>query len=223
MLKIAETELGLAVLNGDPLGLWPGYTAEAAVDSLKRQYRVRFCTYGHAKTGDWFISQGKARVCRECLKERELVKYMQGKAATPVSELKVSLMRGVAETARALEIAKKRKRIRVRNAPKSRRWKLLESYGLTPETYMAMLDAQDHKCKICAVDINDVLQPVMDRTGRIQLSSTKFRACIDHCHATEKLRGILCMGCNRGLGDFCDSPESLRAAAAYLEENRRGE
>jgi hypothetical protein len=39
----------------------------------------------------------------------------------------------------------------------------------------------------------------------------------DHCHATLKLRAVLCSRCNTGLGAFLDDPAMLRAAATYLE------
>ena len=41
-------------------------------------------------------------------------------------------------------------------------------------------------------------------------------ACIDHCHDTGTIRGVLCGPCNRMLGLARDNPLILRSAANYL-------
>lgn len=73
--------------------------------------------------------------------------------------------------------------------------------GISPAQYFALLEDQDHKCAIC----------------RIAFSPGKdTEANIDHCHATDVVRGILCGHCNRGLGLFRDSAEYLLEAAEYV-------
>lgn len=80
-------------------------------------------------------------------------------------------------------------------------------YGLTPEERDAMLEAQQHQCAVCCV--------ALELRGRGPTA-----ACVDHDHATARVRRILCRLCNTGLGAFKDNPELLRAAIAYLERHR---
>lgn len=73
-------------------------------------------------------------------------------------------------------------------------------YGITPDIYDAMEDAQGGVCAICG------------GTNRSK------RLAIDHCHSTGRIRGLLCAACNAGIGMFQDDPELLRAAAVYADE-----
>jgi hypothetical protein len=41
---------------------------------------------------------------------------------------------------------------------------------------------------------------------------------IDHCHKTNKVRGLLCQRCNLGLGNFLDSRGNLQSAIDYLHK-----
>jgi hypothetical protein len=79
--------------------------------------------------------------------------------------------------------------------------KIKKVYGISPEQYAAMLTAQQGGCGLCKKK---------DR-----------RLCVDHCHATQVVGGLLCNKCNTGLGCFDDDPELLRAAIAYLRRARR--
>lgn len=41
---------------------------------------------------------------------------------------------------------------------------------------------------------------------------------VDHCHETNKVRGILCEPCNQALGILDDDVDRLRAAVLYLQK-----
>ena len=45
------------------------------------------------------------------------------------------------------------------------------------------------------------------------------KLCIDHCHTTGVIRGILCKNCNHVLGHARDSIQTLERAIEYLKEN----
>ena len=71
--------------------------------------------------------------------------------------------------------------------------------NFTRDDYWAMHQDQGGLCYICH-------QPPIG----------KWRLSIDHDHATDEVRGLLCDQCNCGLGNFKDSPELLLAAIEYL-------
>jgi hypothetical protein len=75
-------------------------------------------------------------------------------------------------------------------------------YGITLEQYEERLAAQDAKCAICGA-----CSPGGKGTWHV-----------DHCHSSGEVRGILCHGCNLGLGLFKDNPAALEAAADYLRK-----
>ena len=84
----------------------------------------------------------------------------------------------------------------------SRASNLAKKYGITEQQYDDLLKAQHGVCAIC---------------GRHQHYQ---RLSVDHDHKTGRVRGLLCMQCNRGIGRFFDSPIRLRSAAEYLENSK---
>jgi hypothetical protein len=89
------------------------------------------------------------------------------------------------------------------------RWRAnLKRYGLTPEAYDALAEAQGGVCAICGGP------PVGG--GRLDIDHD-HECCPDRARSCgECIRGLLCGPCNWGLGNFKDDPARLAAAAAYL-------
>lgn len=82
----------------------------------------------------------------------------------------------------------------------SRKAYLRRLYGLTPESYEAMLVKQGFSCAICG----------------IPHYLTSKDLAVDHDHDTGAIRGLLCGPCNQGLGFFMDRPEIVEVAKGYL-------
>lgn len=80
-------------------------------------------------------------------------------------------------------------------------------YGLDPDQYHDLIRYQSGGCACCG--------QVLMLGGRKNLSAT-----VDHDHGSGKVRGILCNGCNKGLGNFGDSPARCEMAAAYLRRHK---
>ena len=78
----------------------------------------------------------------------------------------------------------------------SRHYHLKHRYGIGADEFDELVRQQGGVCAIC---------------GRPDPEH------VDHSHETGAVRGILCFNCNGGLGQFRDSIDALRAAAAYLD------
>lgn len=89
-----------------------------------------------------------------------------------------------------------------RHPERYRALQLKNDYGLTVNEFEAMRVAQGNACAIC----------------REPFTGTPH---VDHDHATGAVRGLLCHGCNVGLGRFRDDPGRLESAAVYLRAVRK--
>jgi hypothetical protein len=84
----------------------------------------------------------------------------------------------------------------------SRKWRLKNIYGLTEADYKTILDFQGGGCAICKTECPG---------GKLKYF------CVDHDHATGKIRGLLCNACNVAIGLLKDSIVLCDNAAAYLK------
>lgn len=73
----------------------------------------------------------------------------------------------------------------------------MSNYGLSLEEYRAMVAKQKGQCAVC--------------------KAVPKKLAVDHCHASDRVRGLLCRTCNIGLGMFNDSPVKLKQAIKYLK------
>lgn len=93
---------------------------------------------------------------------------------------------------------------RLKNPQKFKNWSksswVRRRFGIEREEYENILENQDSKCAICAVDISG------------------NKKALDHCHNTGKIRAFLCKRCNCGIGFFSDNPVLLNKALDYLKE-----
>lgn len=88
------------------------------------------------------------------------------------------------------------------NARKVRSDKLMKKFGISLEQYEEMFADQGGCCKIC-----NQPETVVNR-----------QLAVDHCHATGKIRGLLCSKCNKAIGLFQDDCERLLRAVGYLRQ-----
>jgi len=73
----------------------------------------------------------------------------------------------------------------------------LRRYGLNEEQYNAMILSQNNLCAICNNPSHKTLH-------------------IDHDHVTGRVRGLLCSGCNTGIGFFKEDIATFHKAIEYL-------
>jgi hypothetical protein len=74
-----------------------------------------------------------------------------------------------------------------------RKKRLKSKYGITIEALHTMIRRQGNKCLVCLRRFSDLIKPV-----------------VDHCHATNAVRGILCDRCNVAEGAIRSAANAIR-------------
>lgn len=75
------------------------------------------------------------------------------------------------------------------------------TYGISADELDEMLESQNGRCAICG-----------EKPERLASMH------VDHDHERGHLRGLLCLSCNQGLGQFRDDPAMLLRAIVYLRQ-----
>jgi hypothetical protein len=74
----------------------------------------------------------------------------------------------------------------------------------------------DHLTQRFGISAAEVNQMIEEQNGLCALCQNKPAVQVDHEHGSGRVRGILCDGCNGGLGAFADRPDLLTRAIDYL-------
>lgn len=134
---------------------------------------------------------GRRIVCKTCIKKHDQLYYQNNleKKRMQATEYRKS------ERGRRV-----RKEHYQKNKEAKRLYCIEKTYGLNSEDYTQMLNKQNGQCLIC----ND-----SENNGR--------NLCVDHCHNTGRVRGLLCDKCNLSIGLLRDDAIRVKKLFEYLK------
>jgi hypothetical protein len=143
----------------------------------------------------------KRRIYQATHKDRVAARYKAWRQANPEKtgkysqRLREKIAAGDTEKLRASQ-----RKYRVANRDKT----FLRLYGIDQQQWNELFEAQGKRCAIC----------------KTEEGGPKGFFHTDHCHTTNKVRGILCHKCNLMLGLAKDSVYVLTTAIAYLTKEK---
>jgi hypothetical protein len=80
-------------------------------------------------------------------------------------------------------------------------------YGITWDELEVLHQKAGEACEICGLPIKLVGEHKRETVH------------VDHCHSSGKVRGVLCLKCNVGIGAFLESRLHLQKAIEYLDKH----
>jgi hypothetical protein len=78
-------------------------------------------------------------------------------------------------------------------------------YNISLSDYDKLYELQGGVCAMCFLP---------------QVDSRKTRLCVDHCHTTGVVRGLLCTNCNVAIGLLKDDERLLQRGIEYLRSTK---
>jgi Recombination endonuclease VII len=110
---------------------------------------------------------------------------------------------------RSDEMSKRAKIYRKLNPEKIRDTKLKQTYGVGIDYFNTKLKEQGGVCAGCRQNVKTIWK------------GKEVNMALDHDHLSGKVRGVLCMHCNRGLGSLRDNEETLNNLIDYLRKYKK--
>lgn len=93
------------------------------------------------------------------------------------------------------------------NKDKVKAKRIEREYGLSPDEHKRMKKEQNNLCKLCG----------KPETGINGTSGEVQELCVDHCHETGKVRGLLCRRCNHLIACLGDTEQSIEKVLEYMK------
>jgi Recombination endonuclease VII len=187
---------------------------------------IKKCTYhGDLSHEEIYISKSGWQYCLHCKQDKpptivyENISYLELKC--PICELTKSVKhfhKNSKPGSYCITCDKiRRKEYRKRPEVKEREYRQQmerfyeKRYGISLEDYELLLKLQNYCCGICKKNN----KKIDHRSKKIQ------RYHVDHCHKTNKVRGLLCAKCNQGIGFFDDDILILESCIKYLQNSNK--
>jgi hypothetical protein len=148
-------------------------------------------------------TQANTKICTACDVEKELSEFHKRKEGRLGVNSKCKPCYNSKRRSSHETLTENEKREKRRNH------KYTSRYGLSIVDYENLKLIQESKCAICGYEPEDDSENHESWTKRL---------VVDHCHDSNRVRGLLCNGCNVGLGSFKDDPDLLVNAAVYLNK-----
>lgn len=134
-----------------------------------------------------------------------LVRLREGQFSHDNFEWKERLQRRPEESTKDWNARQRFARISANPSMESDR-NLKRTYGLSRKEYNEILKSQNNGCAICGEKETSI---------EVKTGTTRSLA-VDHCHNSQKIRGLLCWRCNGTLGKINDNVELLQSMINYL-------
>jgi Recombination endonuclease VII len=150
---------------------------------------------------------GRGSWCKDCLNEHKRYIYS-------LTKTEILLQRKI-ERAKDPVAARAREQKQRRSNPNRAKGIILQKYwpGKTWQEALAIFNAmvleRNNLCDICGRP-----ETCKSKKGSLKLIRD---LCVDHCHTTGRVRGLLCDSCNVLLSKAKDSPIICISAAGYLK------
>lgn len=146
----------------------------------------------------------RSKTCRKCGETKPVSDfYVKSRKSTFGKDYSDSLA-GFSSDCRkchAGRMAERRKRLGDAYKTSFKDWEYRHKYGIGLDDYNRMFADQGGCCAIC----------------RKHQTEFKKALAVDHDHVTGKVRSLLCVNCNLGVGCFRDDPALLEETIRYLK------